>query len=112
MLYLSCETLYMHIMDIQTASSISNMGASSASASSWVSDEPSAYYESCSIDSFFCDLQFRLRNCKQLRLLESNWVFSGALRTRVESLLAKFTSDGGKIEVVNRIVEKKAVSEE
>ncbi|MEX0963088.1 MAG: hypothetical protein WDZ52_03465 [Pseudohongiellaceae bacterium] len=107
---LSCETLYMHIMDIQTASSIAKMGQSTVDGNNWVSDEPAAYLATSSIETLFRDLQFQLSSCKKLRVFDSSWVLTGLIKNEMETLMANFRELGGEIEFVNNADKLNTVS--
>ena len=100
---ISCETLYMHIMDIQTASRVSRLKVSGENKNTWMSDEPSLYFDTGSVESLFCDLQSQVNNCKKIRLLNTSWIVNGLFRDKMETLLANFRELGGEIEIDNNV---------
>lgn len=100
---LSCETLYMQFMDIETAGSIFEEETKSINENSWLSDEPPVQLTINSTDDFFDDLQAQLSGCKKLRLLDSSWIVVGKFKEKIEYLLYVYETSGGEIEFVNKL---------
>jgi len=102
-LELSCESLYMQFLDIQTADRVYEDGADTTDPSSCLSSELPTQLTTHKVECFFGDLHAQLRNCSNLRLLDPGWIVAGDFGNKIEVLLRAYKASGGIVEIINRI---------
>lgn len=107
---LSCETLYMHYMDILTANSIRESTTSAMRGDEWLSGEFPESQTTYGIEDYFSDLQSQLSGYKKLRLLDSNWIIAGHFKDKIDALLHAYRELGGELEIINNIEKLNAES--
>lgn len=107
---LSCETLYMHYMDILTANSIRESRTSAMRGDDWLPGEFPEPLSTYGIENYFSDLQSQLSGYKKLRLLDSSWIIAGLFKDKIDALLHAYRELGGELEIVNNIEKLNAES--
>jgi len=87
---LSCERLYMRVIDTQLVS---------ARAGDEQSDgEPPAVFETRTTEQVFADLERDLRDVDLVRVIGAEWLGSPELKRRLDAVLSAFRAAGGHIE--------------
>ena len=90
MAHLSCEQLYMRLVDTQRVS---------AGDDEQGDGEPPAVFETCSADQVFADLERDLRDVDLVRVIGIEWLGASELKGRLDAVLGAFRAAGGRIEV-------------
>jgi hypothetical protein len=87
---LSCERLYMRVVDTQLVS---------ARAGDELGDgEPPAVFEARTTDQVFADLEHDLREVDLVRVMGAEWLGSPELKRRLDAVLSAFRASGGRVE--------------
>ena len=87
---LSCERLYMRVVDTQLVS---------AQAGDEPGDgEPPAVFETRTVEQVFADLARGLRGVDLVRVVGAEWLGASELKGRLETVLSAFRAAGGRIE--------------
>jgi hypothetical protein len=87
---LSCERLYMRVVDTQLVS---------ARASDDQGDgEPPAVFETRTTEQVFADLECDLRQVDLVRVIGVEWLASPELKRRLDAVLGAFRAAGGHVE--------------
>jgi len=86
---LSCERLYMRVVDAQLVS---------APGDEPIEGEPPAVFDTRTTEDVFDDLERELRSVDVVRVAGAEWLASPALKGRLESVLTAFRAAGGRIE--------------
>jgi hypothetical protein len=88
---LSCERLYMRVVDAQRVS------ASSDGADRW-DGEPAPVFDVSTTDELFAGLDRELRDAQVIRVIAAEWLASGDLRARLDAVLDAFRARGGRVD--------------
>lgn len=97
-LELSCETLYMRYLEIESADRIGSSEEGQLAGVDWWSGEPPSERITSSSNKLFNDLDQQLSKVNKVRLLQVDWLIAGDFRTRVEALLFAHCERGGELE--------------
>jgi len=108
-LEVSCQTLYMHYTDIQTASRVGAVEEGNIVGAEWWSGEPPAQRLASSVDEFFQDLEQALAKVNKVRLVDTVWLVAGQFRTRIETILFAHCERGGELEYLDNQNKKNKV---
>ena len=87
---LSCERLYMRVVDTQLVSAQAGDEPGEG--------EPPAVFETRTTEQVFADLERDLRGVDLVRVVDAEWLTSPDLKGRLESVLTAFRAAGGRIE--------------
>ena len=91
---LSCERLYMRVVDTQLVSA--QPGDLSGDAPG--DGEPPAVFETRTTGQVFADLERDLRDVDLVRVLGAEWLVSPELKGRLDAVLSAFRAAGGHVE--------------
>jgi hypothetical protein len=91
---LSCERLYMLLLDVQLTGESHNGG----DISSWNGGEPPAVYERRSAEDVFEQIDRDLTEVDVLRITGTEWLTSDAPARHLERVIAAFRARGGRVE--------------
>jgi len=91
---LSCEQLYMRVVDTQLVSARTG----DLSGVEPFEGEPPAVFETRTTEQVFADLERDLRGVDLVRVVGAEWLASPDLKGRLESVLTAFRAAGGRIE--------------
>ena len=91
---LSCEQLYMRVVDTQLVSP----EAGNLSGDEPVEGEPPAVFDTRTAEQVFAELERDLRGVDVVRVVGTEWLASSELKGPVESILTAFRAAGGRIE--------------
>ena len=87
---LSCERLYMRVVDTQLVS---------ARAGDELGDgEPPAVFETRTTEQVFADLERDLRGVALVRVIGAEWLASPELKRQLDAVLSAFRAAGGRVE--------------
>jgi hypothetical protein len=89
---LSCERLYMRVVDTQLVS------AQPGDLSGDEPGEPPAVFDTRTTEQVFADLERDLRGVDLVRVVGAEWLGAPELKGRLESVLTAFRAAGGRIE--------------
>jgi hypothetical protein len=87
---LSCERLYMRVVDTQLVSAHADDGPGEG--------EPPAVFDTRTIEQMFADLERDLRGVDLVRVVGAEWLAAPELKGRLESVLRAFRAAGGRVE--------------
>ena len=87
---LSCERLYMRVVDTQLVSA--------RPGDALCDGEPPAVFETRTTDQVFADLERDLRDVDLVRVVGAEWLVSPELKGRLDAVLSAFCAAGGHIE--------------
>ena len=87
---LSCERLYMRVVDTQLVSAQADDGPGEG--------EPPAVFETRTTEQMFADLERDLRGVDLVRVVGAEWLVAPELKGRLESVLRAFRAAGGRVE--------------
>jgi hypothetical protein len=87
---LSCERLYMRVVDTQLVSAPASVDPGEG--------EPPAVFDTRTTEQVFADLERDLRGVDLVRVVGAEWLASPELKGRLESVLAAVRAAGGQIE--------------
>jgi hypothetical protein len=87
---LSCERLYMRVVDTQLVSAQSGDEPGEG--------EPPAVFETPTTEQVFADLERDLRGVDLVRVVGAEWLVAPELKGRLESVLRAFRAAGGRVE--------------
>jgi len=87
---LSCERLYMRVVDTQLVSA--------QPGDELCDGEPPAVFETHTTDQVFADLERDLRDVDLVRVMGAEWLASPELKGRLDAVLSAFRAAGGHIE--------------
>ncbi len=90
---LSCERLYMQLLDAQLTSEQHEKEEGNAS---WCGEPPAAF-ERRTPAQLFEEIDHDLRGVDVLRITGPGWLASSALRGRFDSLVDRFQAAGGRV---------------
>src|ERR1051325_2604079 len=92
---LSCERLFMQLLDVQLT------GESSARADEevWSGGEPPAVYERRSARQLFEQVERDLSEADVLRITDREWLTSATLAQQLDRVIAQFRARGGRVEM-------------
>ena len=88
---LSCERLYMRVVDTQLVSAAGRAMIRGEG-------EPPAVFETRTTEQVFADLERDLRGVDLVRVVGAEWLASPELKGRLESVLTAVRAAGGRIE--------------
>ncbi len=91
---LSCEQLYMRVVDTQLVSARTG----DLSGVEPVEGEPPAVFDVRTTEQVFADLERDLRGVDLVRVVGAEWLASPELNGRLESVLRAFRAAGGCVE--------------
>ena len=91
---LSCERLYMLLLDVQLTGESPDAGDTS----NWNSGEPPAVYERRSVEEVFEQIDRDLSEVDVLRITDTEWSNSDALAGHLERVATRFRERGGRVE--------------
>ena len=95
---LSCECLYMQYLDVQLTWGPQE-DPTPAEQQVW-GGEPTAVFESRSVEQLFGEIERDLEQADVLRISEPEWLATEPLGQTVEALIAAFRARGGKVELL------------
>jgi hypothetical protein len=87
---LSCERLYMRLVDTQRVSA--------RTADEQADGEPPAVFEARTTEQVFADLEHDLRDIDLVRVIGIEWLGASELKGRLDAVLGAFRAAGGHIE--------------
>jgi hypothetical protein len=87
---LSCEQLYMRVVDTQLVSAQAGDEPGGG--------EPPAVFDTRTTEQVFADLERSLRGVDLVRVVGAEWLASPELKGRLESVLRAFCAGGGRVE--------------
>jgi hypothetical protein len=90
---LSCERLYMLLLDAELSG-----GASDNDAQGWCAGEPEAVYQRRSAVDLFEQIDRDLTDVDVLRIADREWLTNETLAHHVDRLIAEFRGRGGRVE--------------
>ena len=91
---LSCERLYMRVVDTQLVSA----QPGDLSGDEPVEGEPPAVFDTRTTEQVFADLERDLRGVDLVRVVGAEWLVAPELKGRLESVLTAFRAAGGRVE--------------
>jgi len=91
---LSCERLYMLLLDVQLTGESHDAGHTS-----WNGGEPPALYERRSADDVFAQIDRDLNDVDVLRISDRDWLTAGPLASQLDRIVAQFRTRGGRIDI-------------
>jgi len=91
---LSCERLYMRVVDTQLVSARTG----DLSGVEPFEGEPPAVFDTRTTEQVFADLERDLRGADLVRVVGAEWLASPELKGRLESVLRAFRAAGGRVE--------------
>jgi len=91
---LSCERLYMRVVDTQLVSARTG----DLSGVEPFEGEPPAVFDTRTTEQVFADLEHDLRGADLVRVVGAEWLASPELKGRLESVLRAFRAAGGRVE--------------
>jgi hypothetical protein len=91
---LSCERLYMLLLDTELTGASSQGG----DAESWCAGEPEAVYHRRSAVDLFEQIDRDLDGADVLRITDGEWLAAGALAEHLDRVVGQFQARGGRIE--------------
>jgi hypothetical protein len=92
---LSCERLYMQLLDAQL---VSEQHEEADGNDSW-SGEPAAVLERRTPSQLFDEIDRELHGVDVLRITGASWLASAALSCRLDGLVDRFRAAGGRVEI-------------
>lgn len=94
---ISCRDLHLHIVD----SEIAFDRAAADAWEPWMGEPPLVRASSPDIDAVFADLERQLESVRILKLCDLDWAAREDIRSRLEQLVTRFTSRGGRLELAS-----------
>lgn len=91
---LSCQRLYMRVVDTQLVSA----QPGDLSGDEPGEGEPPAVFETRTAEQVFADLEHDLRGVDLVRVVDPEWLVSPELKGRLDAVLSAFRAAGGNIE--------------
>ena len=92
---LSCERLYMLLIDTE----LTGASSESADAASWSSGEPDAVYHCRSANEMFDRIVRDLTDVDVLRITDREWLNAGGLADHLDRVVSQFRARGGRVDV-------------
>jgi len=92
---LSCERLYMHVLDAQLTCEPREQPADDVS---WCG-EPATVFQERAPAQLFDEIDRDLNGVDVLRISGAGWLASDALNGRLEGILERFRARGGRVEI-------------
>ena len=91
---LSCERLYMLLLDAQ----LTGGSSQSVDAERWCGGEPEAVYQRRSAVDLFEQIDRDLTDVDVLRITEREWLNAGGLADHLDRVASRFRARGGRVE--------------
>ena len=89
---LSCERLYMRVVETQRVSAASDECAEDRGG------EPPAVFDARTADQLFADLELELRGVDVVRVVDRSWLGAGDLEGRLDAVLDAVRARGVQVE--------------
>ena len=98
---LSCQRLYMWYLDTQITHGRGQISAQASEEATPWGGEPPAVFEERTVDQLFQNLRRDLLDVKILRVRDREWLIHEELSRELETLIAAFRLQGGRVEFID-----------